>query len=124
MPINCTTISRIRSTGAMGDAILKMYEINRPMASETAAISEPALAVFTNASKGCAPPFSLIVINALPTGVSVVYVLPVNVLGRGFLVSCHIEGDACFVVTGSGVDRGATFLSAVAFVSNTTVSRE
>jgi hypothetical protein len=36
------------------------------MASETAAISEPALAVLTKASKGWVPPFSLMVMKALP----------------------------------------------------------
>ena len=65
------------------------------MASETAAISEPALAVLMKASKGCVPPFSLIVMKALPTGVSVVNVLPVSVLGRGFLVSCQMVETAC-----------------------------
>jgi hypothetical protein len=74
----------------MGDAMRKMYEIKRPMASETAAISEPALAVLMNASKGWSPPFSLMVMNALPTGVSMLCVLPVNALGRGFLVPCQM----------------------------------
>jgi len=57
MPISWRTISCIRSAGATGEAIRKMYEIKRPMASETAAISEPALAVLIKASKGCEPPF-------------------------------------------------------------------
>jgi len=64
------------------------------MASETAAISEPALAVFTKASKGCEPPFSLMVMNALPTGVSMLCVLPVSALGRDFFVPCQMTGDA------------------------------
>ena len=40
------------------------------MASETAAVSEPALAVLMKTSKGWLPPFSLMVMKALPSGVS------------------------------------------------------
>ena len=41
------------------------------MASETAAVSEPALAVLMKTSKGWSPPFSLMVMKALPSGVSI-----------------------------------------------------
>jgi hypothetical protein len=43
-----------------------MKETRRPMASETAAVSEPALEVLTKTSKGWFPPFSLMVTKAFP----------------------------------------------------------
>src|SRR6185503_8404075 len=101
--------------------------MRRPIASETAAVSDPALAVLMNASNGSLPPFSLMVIKALPAGVSTLYVLPVNALGRGFFGSWKNVGESsglfalsggtglvCPVVEAAGV----SFLSAVAFVSN------
>ena len=52
-------LSRVR--GSTGEASRKMNEISRPIASETAAVSDPALAVLMNTSNGWSPPFSLMV---------------------------------------------------------------
>ena len=85
MPDNCRQISRRRSRGATGEDRRKRYEIKRPMASETAAVSEPAFAVLTNTSKGWLLPFSLTVTNAFPNGVLMLIVYPCRLLGLGFL---------------------------------------
>src|SRR3989304_5338029 len=95
----------MRSVALMGEAMRRMYEISRPIASETAAVSDPALAVLMNASKGCSPPFSFMVMNALPTGVSTLYVLPVNARGRGRFGSGEKVGAT------SGLDSGALALN-------------
>src|SRR5215204_105800 len=114
----------------MGEVIRKIYEMSLPIASETAAVSDPALAVLMNASNGSLPPFSLMVIKALPAGVSTLYVLPVNDLGRGFFGSWKNvgAGSGLLVALSGGVAAveaaGASFFSAVALVSNTTISRE
>ncbi len=43
--------------------------MSRPMASATAAVSDPALATFRKTSKGWSSPLLLTVTNAVPTGV-------------------------------------------------------
>ena len=69
MPESWRITSFRRSRGEMGEPSRSRYEIRRPMASETAAVSEPALEVLRKTSKGWLPPFSLTVTKALPTGV-------------------------------------------------------
>src|SRR5215510_15933422 len=92
----------MRSVCLMEDVMRRIYEIKRPIASETAAVSDPALAVLMNASNGCWPPFSLMVMNALPTGVSMLNVFLVNARGRGFFGSAEKVGAI------SGFDVGVS----------------
>ena len=92
------------------------------MASETAAVSEPALAVLMKTSKGWPPPFSLMVTKALPSGVSIVIGVAGQTRGRGFLPSMP-DAAICVGERGLGRSRLASS-SAVALVSSTTFSRE
>ena len=76
------------------------------------------------ASNGCSPPFSLMVMKALPTGVSTLKVLPVRARGRGFFGSAEKVGASSGLPALSGGVDGVSFFYAVAFVSRTTLSRE
>ncbi len=82
------------------------------MASETAAVSLPALDVCKKTSKGSWPPFSLTVTKVVPSGVLMRKVSPSNMRGRGFF--------------GSGKSDGCSPLLRwrVSWVSSTTFSRE
>ncbi len=97
------------------------------MASETAAVSEPALAVLTKTSKGCWPPFSLIGDKGLaqrgldadgvtdqPARAGFLLVVP-----DGQLLHFRLGGRG-----GSGLDATSPFCRAVALVSSTTFWRE
>ena len=58
-------------------AMFTMATFN-PGASDTAAVSDPALAVVINTSNGCPFPLWLTVTNAFPKGVEIWYVAPSN----------------------------------------------
>ena len=93
------------------------------MASLTAAVSEPALAVLMKTSKGWAPSFSLMVTKALPSGVVTSKVRPTRERGRGLRDSDQNLNWPLSSAVGKASATG-TFLSAVAWVSSTTLSRE
>lgn len=61
----------MRSVGDMGEGKRRQSEIRRPMASLTAAVSEPALPTLQNTSNGWSSPFRFTVTNALPRGVAI-----------------------------------------------------
>lgn len=93
------------------------------MASLTAAVSEPALAVLMKTSKGWAPSFSLMVTKALPRGVLISKVRPTRARGRGLRDSVQ---NLNWPLSSAAGRAGSVpvFLLAVAWVSSTTLSRE
>ena len=94
-----------------GDGMRRISDTNLPIASATAAVSDPALPTFMNTSKGSSPPLTLIVMYAVPRGVSIFRVRPVNSAGRGLILA------------GIAV-AGGVLLSRAALVSRTAFSRE
>jgi hypothetical protein len=68
--------------------------MSRPNASATAMVSEPPLPTCTKTSKGSASSVSLTVMNAVPIGVSLRYVRPERLCGRGLTTDGPMAGTA------------------------------
>ena len=71
-----------------------MSEISRPRASATAIVSEPPLPTWAKTSKASPSFVSLIVMYAVPIGVSIRYVVPLRLCGRGLITMAAIGGAA------------------------------
>ena len=95
------TTSSSRRWGDSGEGSRSASEIRRPRASATAIVSDPALPTWTKTSKGSPSPCSLTVMKAVPIGVSMRYVRPVRLCGRGLTTAGGAVGAGLAALVGA-----------------------